>query len=33
VFQPAVREAWEGGQRYEEIRDALRERWNRELRG
>ena len=32
VFQPAVLRAWEGGQRYEEIRDALREPWNRQLR-
>lgn len=32
VFQPAVKEAWDGGLRYEEIRDALREPWNRQLR-
>lgn len=32
IFQPAVLQAWEGGQRYEEIRDALRESWNRQLR-
>jgi hypothetical protein len=32
VFQPAVLRAWEDGKRYEEIRDALREPWNRELR-
>lgn len=32
VFQPAVLQAWESGQRYEEIRDTLREPWNRELR-
>ncbi len=31
VFQPAVLRAWEGGQRYEEIRDTLREPWNRQL--
>ncbi|NTU81771.1 MAG: hypothetical protein HGA45_20730 [Chloroflexales bacterium] len=31
VFQPAVLKAWEDGQRYEEIRDALREPWNRQL--
>jgi hypothetical protein len=32
VFQPAVLRAWEDGKRYEEIRDALREPWNLELR-
>jgi hypothetical protein len=32
VFQPAVLQAWEAGQRYEQIRDALREPWNRQLR-
>lgn len=31
VFQPAVKEAWNNDQRYEEIRDALREPWNRQL--
>jgi hypothetical protein len=31
VFQPAVKAAWDRGQRYEEIRDALREPWNRQL--
>jgi hypothetical protein len=31
VFQPAVKKAWEGDQRYEEIRDSLREPWNRQL--
>jgi hypothetical protein len=24
--------AWEDGQRYEEIRDTLREPWNRQMR-
>jgi hypothetical protein len=28
VFQPAIRRAWDAGQRYEEIRDTLRETWN-----
>ena len=28
VFQPAVRRAWKAGQRYEQIRDALRTPWN-----
>jgi hypothetical protein len=32
VFQPVILQAWDGGQRYEEIRDALREPWNRQLR-
>lgn len=29
VFQPAVREAWDAGQKYEDIRDALRGPWNK----
>ncbi len=28
VFQPAVRRAWDAGQRYEDIRDTLRGEWN-----
>ena len=28
VFQPAVQQAWEAGQSYEDIRDALRADWN-----
>src|SRR5262245_59346128 len=28
VFQPAVQHAWDAGQRYEDIRDTLRENWN-----
>jgi hypothetical protein len=28
VFQPAVQRAWDAGQRYEDIRDTLREGWN-----
>ena len=28
IFQPAVRRAWKDGQRYEQIRDALRVPWN-----
>lgn len=28
VFQPAIQEAWDGEQRYEDIRDALRTEWN-----
>ena len=31
VFQPAVRQAWKQGQRYEQIRDALRAPWNAAL--
>ena len=31
VFQPAVRRAWKEGQRYEQIRDALRAPWNATL--
>ena len=31
VFQPAVRRAWKEGQRYEQIRDALRAPWNAAL--
>lgn len=31
VFQPAVRQAWEEGQKYEQIRDALRAEWNTAL--
>jgi hypothetical protein len=30
VFQPAIRQAWDDGQKYEEIRDKLREPWNKE---
>lgn len=29
VFQPAIRQAWTEGKRYEEIRDILRATWNR----
>jgi hypothetical protein len=28
VFQPAIQQAWDAGQRYEEIRDTLRNEWN-----
>jgi hypothetical protein len=28
VFQPSLRQAWEEGKRYEEIRDTLRAAWN-----
>jgi hypothetical protein len=28
VFQPAIRHAWDSGERYEEIRDRLRADWN-----
>jgi hypothetical protein len=28
VFQPAIQNAWDGGQRYEDIRDTLRKQWN-----
>jgi hypothetical protein len=28
VFQPALRRAWRGGKKYEEIRDQLRVEWN-----
>jgi len=28
VFQPAVKRAWDAGQRYEDIRDTLRKDWN-----
>lgn len=31
VLQPAVREAWEAGQRYEDIRDTLRAAWNERI--
>jgi hypothetical protein len=31
VFQPSVRRAWQQGQRYEQIRDALRAPWNAAL--
>ena len=31
VFQPAVRQAWKAGQRYEQIRDILRAPWNAAL--
>jgi hypothetical protein len=29
VFRPALRQAWEEGRRYEDIRDTLRSAWNR----
>ena len=32
VFQPAIQEAWEEGQDYEDIRDSLREEWNEPLK-
>jgi hypothetical protein len=28
VFQPAIQHAWDAGQRYEDIRDTLRNAWN-----
>jgi hypothetical protein len=28
VFQPAVQQAWDAGQHYEDIRDTLRSAWN-----
>src|SRR5215213_912077 len=28
VFQPAIQHAWDAGQRYEDIRDTLRDAWN-----
>jgi hypothetical protein len=28
TFQPAVRHAWDDGQKYEDIRDTLRSEWN-----
>ena len=28
VFQPAIQQAWDAGQRYEDIRDTLRNAWN-----
>jgi hypothetical protein len=28
VFQPAIRQAWDDGRQYEDIRDKLREPWN-----
>ena len=28
VFQPAIRRAWRGGLRYEDVRDKLRREWN-----
>ncbi len=28
VFQPAIRQAWDAGETYEQIRDRLREPWN-----
>jgi len=31
VFQPAVRQAWEAGKSYEDIRDLLRQEWNASL--
>ncbi len=33
VFQPAIQRAWEAGQKYEDIRDTLRETWNAERAG
>jgi hypothetical protein len=30
VFQPAIRQAWDAGQTYEDVRDKLREPWNEE---
>ena len=32
VFQPAIKQAWDAGKHYEDIRDTLRETWN-ESRG
>jgi hypothetical protein len=31
VFQPSLRAAWRAGQKYEQIRDQLREGWNAHL--
>src|SRR5215471_17597732 len=31
VFQPAVRQAWAEGKKYEQIRDVLRTEWNTAL--
>lgn len=31
VFQPAIRQAWDGGKHYEEIRDTLWTAWSRSL--
>ena len=28
VFQPAIQQAWDAGQEYEDIRDKLRKEWN-----
>ena len=28
VFQPAVQQAWDAGEHYEDIRDTLRNEWN-----
>lgn len=28
IFQPAIRQAWDAGRRYEDIRDTLRDTWN-----
>jgi hypothetical protein len=28
VFQPSLQQAWDAGQRYEDIRDTLRNEWN-----
>ena len=28
AFQPAIQQAWDAGQRYEDIRDTLRNTWN-----
>jgi hypothetical protein len=28
VFQPAIEQAWDAGQRYEDVRDTLRCAWN-----
>ncbi|MBV9468632.1 MAG: hypothetical protein JO316_18620 [Abitibacteriaceae bacterium] len=32
TFQPAIRQAWDEGKDYEEIRDALRSSWNEQLK-
>ena len=32
VFQPAIRDAWDEGKDYEDIRDHLREEWNAHLK-
>lgn len=28
VFQPAIRQAWDAGKKYEEVRDSIRKSWN-----